>query len=268
MIAYEDIVTNATGTFPDTVAQNVSAPGAGDGTEFVAATVDDTWGFHQALLDYAGLTPDAVTEAPGTSQMVEALKLCFGHPGEVVMWHGLEDPNTEWGCKLLPLEGQCVKVADYADLLAAVYVGDGNNADYPAYYRCDNSDGSVRNTAGIYMRLADMRGIFVRGYDPTAENDPEGDVRAFPGGIDYGPAYLPFQSSALIEHTHPLETDLGKEATGIGCTAPAGGVTRIFMEYAGGSGDNTLQTQAITDVNTDSHETRPLNVLVKFCIRY
>ena len=263
MIKYEDIVNNATGTFPGTVAQNVSAPGAGDGTEFVAATVDDTWGFHQALLDYAGLTPDAVTEAPGTSQMVEALKLCFGHPGEVVMWHGVEDPNTEYGCKLLPLEGQCVKVADYADLLAAVYVGDGNNATYPAYYRCDNSNGTNRNVAGAYLRLADTRGMFVRGYDATGEYDPEGASRLFPGGMTDDS-----QPCAMQEHDHRIKTDDGNYAnTSVSyIMTPASGGTILFV--AGVAATDALETQALLGVETDEDETRPINVQVKFCIRY
>ena len=266
MIKYEDIVNNATGTFPGTVAKNVTTPGAGDGTEFVAAVLDDIWGWHQALLDYAGLTPDVVTEAPGTSQMVEALKFCFGHPGEVVMWHGVEDPNTEYGCKLLPLEGQCVAVANYADLLAAVYVGDGNNANYPLYYRCDNSNGTARNTAGIYLKLADMRGMFARGYDPTGENDPYGDTRRFPGGTI---AVLKSQACALEKHDHALYTDTGSffsncpSAYVIGAPAPG---TTIFQ--AGIENEYSLKTQTTEGAQTSDDETRPINVQVKFCIRY
>jgi hypothetical protein len=263
MIKYEDIVTNATGTFPDTVAQNVSVPGAGDGTEFVAATVDDTWGFHQALMDYAGLTPDAVTEAPGTSQMLEALKLCFGHPGEVVMWHGVEDPNTEYGCRLLPLEGQCVEVADYADLLAAVYVGNGNNATYPSYYRCDNSDGSVRNTAGAYLCLADMRGVFPRGYDATGENDPEGATRMFPGGISGEELN---QYDTLQKHIHAITCDDEFAVSTHLTEIPTGIENLIFRRGSGG--DYELIADTITGAATSADETRPINVQVKFCIRY
>ena len=268
MRKYVVSVNNATGTFPGTVAQNVSAPGEGDGTEFVAATVDDTWGFHQALLDYAGLTPDAVTEAPGTSQMVEALKLCFGHPGEVVMWHGVEDPNTEHGCKLLPLEGQCIKARDYADLFGAVYVGDGNNATYPAYYRCDNVNGTNRNVTGIYLRLADTRGMFVRGYDATGENDPDGASRLFPGGMTAQPQNLDSQPCSMQEHDHRIKTDDGNYAnTSVSYTmTPAPGGTLLFVAEVAAT--DALETQALLGVATDADETRPINVQVQFCIRY
>jgi hypothetical protein len=264
MLAYEDIVTNATGTFPDTTAQNVSVPGAGDGTEFVAAVLDDTWGFHQALLAYAGITPDDVTEAAGTSQMVEALKKCFGHPGEVVMWHGVEDdPYAEFGCKLIPLEGQCIAVADYPDLVEAVYVGDGNNATYPLYYRCDNSNGTVRNTAGVYLKLADMRGMFVRGYDATGENDPDGATRRFPGWTGTFSEYQPF---SLQTHVHEITCDDGFAVSTHLTEFPAG--IEDLPSRRGGGGDYELIADNITvgDHNTD--ETRVSNVQVKFCIRY
>jgi hypothetical protein len=73
MIDYAAVFTNYTGAFPNIEAQNVSAPGAGDGTEFVAALVNDIWGRAQALLDYAGLSPDGVQEAPDTAQFLTAL---------------------------------------------------------------------------------------------------------------------------------------------------------------------------------------------------
>jgi hypothetical protein len=266
MIAYEDIVTNATGTFPDTTAQNVSIPGAGDGTEFVAAVVDDIWGFHQALLDYAGMTPDDVTEAAGASQMVEALKQCFGWPGEVVMWHGVEDdPNAEFGCKLIPLEGQCITVADYPDIVEAVYVGDGNNATYPVYYRCDNSNGTTRNTAGAYLRLADTRGVFVRGYDPTGENDPDGASRLFPAGKTISDL---MQECSMQEHDHRIKTDGGYYAnSSVAYTmTPAPGGTIVFVAEVAASDE--LETQALLGVEDNADETRPINFQVKFCIRY
>jgi hypothetical protein len=155
-------------------------------------------------------------------------------------------------------------VADYPELAAVVYVGDPRNPTAPFYYRCTVSDGTGRATDGEYIRLADARGMFLRGYDITGENDPEGATRYFPGGVDESEN----QGFALQSHTHPIETDLGKESTGIGCTAPAGGATRIFMEYEGGSADNTLSTQPIEDAEVSDDETRPVNIQVKICIRY
>ena len=79
MIDYQTSFVNTDGVaFPDTEAVNVSAPGAGDGTEFVALMVNDIWGRAQALMDRAGLTPDGVTEAPGTAQIIEAIGKGFG----------------------------------------------------------------------------------------------------------------------------------------------------------------------------------------------
>ena len=78
MIDYLASFTNTNGSaFPDTLAINATGAGTGDGTEFVKLMVDDFWGARQALLDAAGLTPDSVTEAPDTSQLLESIRLIF-----------------------------------------------------------------------------------------------------------------------------------------------------------------------------------------------
>ena len=88
MIDYGATFTNYSGAFPNFEAVNVSAPGAGDGTEFVAALVNDIWGRAQALLDYAGMSPDGVQEAPDTAQILTALYKGYGiGPGiGVIYW--------------------------------------------------------------------------------------------------------------------------------------------------------------------------------------
>jgi hypothetical protein len=62
----KDYLTEFTQTdgdaFPDTGAINASGAGATDGTEFIAALINDIWGARQAAMDVAGLTPNAVEE--------------------------------------------------------------------------------------------------------------------------------------------------------------------------------------------------------------
>ena len=182
MIDYVAVFTNTNSlAFPDTLTVNASGPSATDGTELVKLFGDDLWGARQAVIDYAGLTPDGVTEAPGTSQLVEALQLGFGgSPGFVQEWNLASDPATT-GHRCLFLQGQGILRANFAALDDAVYVGDGNNAAVAAgggfYYRADNANGTSPDITGIYLILPDRRGVVARGLDVAASIDPDGAAR-------------------------------------------------------------------------------------------
>lgn len=163
MIDYAATFTNYTGSFPDIEAVNVSAPGAGDGTEFVAALVNDIWGRAQALLDYAGLTPDGVQEAPDTAQILEAIGKGYGvGPGIGVIYWKNGTPATN-GDRVILLQGQVITIANYPLLAAAVYVGDANNATAPAFYKTSDAGGTTRSTAGTYMVMPDTRAVSLKG---------------------------------------------------------------------------------------------------------
>lgn len=256
MYKYEDTHTNVSGTFPNTLAINVTTPGAGDGTEYIAAQVNDNWGFHQALMDYASLTPDSVTEAPGTSQMVEAMQKGFGHPGEVCFWHGQADPAT-LGIRLLVLEKQGILRADYPDLDAAVYCGDGNNPTWDYYYRADDAAGTSRNTAGIYLILPDSRGCTIRGYDPTNLRDPLGSVRKFPD----------IQTGAIVDHGHKLQSETTDKYANIDQWDKTAGTYPVWVPSAT-EGSDALRAKTITGGYVISTENRMVNLGVKICVRY
>ncbi len=59
----------------------------------------------------------------------------------------------------LQLHGQLILVAEFSELVQKAYVGDSENDSSEYCYRCDNSDGTGRNTAGIYFKLPDARGL-------------------------------------------------------------------------------------------------------------
>lgn len=163
MIDYSAVFTNYTGVFPNLEAVNVSAPGAGDGTEFVAALVNDIWGRAQALLDYAGLSPDGVQEAPDTAQMLTALSKGYGiGPGIGVIYWKNGTPAAN-GDRVILLQGQVISIASYPLLAAAVYVGDASNATAPAFYKTSDSGGTTRSTAGTYMVMPDTRAVSLKG---------------------------------------------------------------------------------------------------------
>ena len=73
MIDYATIFTNFSGAFPNIVAVNASGGGATDGTEYIKAFIDDLWGENQAVMDFAGFTPNAAAEAAGASQRLDAI---------------------------------------------------------------------------------------------------------------------------------------------------------------------------------------------------
>lgn len=163
MIDYAATFTNYSGSFPDIEAVNVSAPGAGDGTEFVAALVNDIWGRAQALLDYAGLTPDGVQEAPDTAQILKAIGKGYGvGPGIGVIYWKNGTPATN-GDRVILLQGQVITIANYPLLAAAVYVGDANNGTAPAFYKTSDAGGTTRSTAGTYMVMPDTRAVSLKG---------------------------------------------------------------------------------------------------------
>lgn len=259
MIDYRTVFTNTDGVaFPNTKAVNVTTPGAGDGTEFIAAGVNDSWGFHQALMDYAGLTPDSVGEAPGTSQMVEAMRRSFGAPGEVVLWHGQADPAT-LNLRLLILQGQTVLMANYPLLDAACYVGDTNNSDlnYKGYVHTSDIGGTIRDTAGPYLLLPECRGLALRGWDPTGIHDEFGATRKFPDR----------QWHALEVHEHEIQSGTsGDYAKVMDYDLHGGGNDTIEM-LPGDTGDR-LRATAVEDTSSSNLETRMKNYSVKICVRY
>ena len=163
--------------FPDTEAVNSSGAQATDGTEFVKIMIDNwMFGRQQALLNHVGLTPNGVAEADGASQELLALQRMGMHPGQGIFafWN---DIPTNLGIRVLMLTGQGILRANYADLDAAVYVGDTDNPTASVFYHADDAAGTIRNTAGVYLILPDARGQTIRGLDLAAAVDPDGASR-------------------------------------------------------------------------------------------
>lgn len=201
MIDYLASFTNTNSVaFPDTEAVNVSAPGAGDGTEFVALLVNDIWGRAQALMDYAGLTPDGIMEAPGTAQIIEALCKGLGvGPGMGVMYWKNDTPAA-LGDRVLLLQGQVILIATYPLLAAAVYCGDANNATAPAFYKTSDAGGTTRDTGGNYLVLPDTRGLSLKGVGNATVNTR----------TKTGPAALgEVQEDQMQGHIHPATVSDG-----------------------------------------------------------
>lgn len=262
MIDYQaNFNTNGT-AFPNTAAINVSTPGAGDGTEFKALMVNDHWGARQNLMSFAGLTPNAASEAFGLSQFYTCLLYLCMPVGTIIMSHSNSNPTT-LGYRFLNLAGGGVLRTLYPDLDAACYVGDSLNGTADYWYRSDDAAGTSRNIAGIYLQLADMRGAFPRGYDPSATRDPDGSSRIFPD----------FQQFAFQTHLHEVTTIATALNAVANRTLDAGST---FTGFEAISSSSTIRLRAnenivkfgAPDVEFNVDETRACNVQVKYWVRY
>ncbi len=269
MIDYLASFTNTNAVaFPDTEAINATGPSTTDGTEFVKLMIDDAWGARQALMNYAGLVPDGVTEADGTAQMIEALQKGFGAPpGVGTEWSLASDPAVT-GHRALLRQGQGILRASFPDLDSAVYVGDGNNAAVAAgggaFYRADDAAGTTPNIVGIYLILDDYRGVTDRGLDPAASIDPDGAGR-FLGDL---------QIDAMQGHHHLIERAISGTVTDVDIYDIDGGSGNPLA--SGNTGGSLLGTMSINVPSTDGvngtprtdSETRMYNRSVKKVIWY
>jgi len=156
------------GVFPDVLAINSTGAATQDGTEYIAEQINNgMFGPTQAMMDYAagGTNPDVgtvgvpngVTEAAGFSQLIEAMHKGFGiGPGVYKPYGKFLDPSVT-GDRILLLSGQGVLIASFPELVAATYVGDGNNPTAPFFYKSVLADGLTRDTAGPFFILPESR---------------------------------------------------------------------------------------------------------------
>lgn len=263
----------------DVAAKNAASATAIDGTPYNAAKVDNDWGWQQALLEYAGLTANGVTETKTASQLLDALKVTMSPPGTIVMGGWNDDPVT-LGYRLLLLDGSGILVANYPDLVSACYVGDANNSAAAAagggYYKATDAAGTTPNISGTYFILPDTRGQTVRGLDAVGSVDPDGASR-YLGDI---------QGFALETHNHlvvqnfsyPSQNILGASLIEEGTITPTDFVglrenvssgTVSASEFEIGEDMTSHSASAIDPKGVvDEDETRMTNFSVQFAIRY
>ena len=286
-------IANTSGSFPSVVAANESPAGAKNGTIFTKDGIDDIFGFGQALMAAANLTPDGVSESASASQRLLAVKRIAGHPGEVVAWAGVAPDPSAVDIRLLPCQGQRVDRNVYTELDDAVWVGASLNAGAPAYNRWTTATGGTTSVSGNYLQLPDYRGIFLRGLDVGGSRDVDG-ASSVVG--DY-------QIDSLINHEHglwgtgptgyPYYAEYATINVTTGATAlnyltytSSSGRTNLPPWVASGSTAGWLGAGAVpggfvsntNQLNTLSGsrgvtvpirtENRPQNSAVIFCIRY
>jgi len=216
--------------------------------------VNNIWGYFQALMNQAGLTPNGLQEAYNASQLLTASQLLFGAaPGD--LYQSLVQNPATLGVRALILTGQVITIASYPNLVANTYIGDTNNPNtaYQYFYKCSDAGGTTRSTSGTYYQLPDFRGVFLRGLDIGGTRNPNG-TSDFLGN---------FRSFAMQGHHHAF---VG------GLFAASGSGTTWNLVAAGSAGDDSIKSPT-TDgthgavINVDS-ETRPMQGVIQIGIRY
>jgi hypothetical protein len=252
--------------FPGTLARDSSGALSTDGTEFIAAMVNDyMFGIMQALLAYTGQTPNGTVEGPSNSQYLEAHRRAFGTPGEVVAAAINGDPAT-LGLRLIKLIGQGIVRANYPLLDAIVYVGDANNAAVAAasgkFYRADNANGTSPNVAGAYLILPDMRGLVIRGLDTPHAVDPDGATRKL-GHKQLDSFQGHRHKAAVLDTPKNWVSSLGEGSSVAGNSVSITGATTKEVHT-----DSPNIVDGSNGTPRPSTETRMVNCALDFYIRY
>jgi hypothetical protein len=147
-------------------------------------------------------------------------------------------------------------MADYVRLDDSVYCGNGANPTAPAFWHASDTPGTIRNTAGPYLVLPDLRGQFVRGLDLAAAVDPGGAGRVA----------ATVQAESIKQHEHDKIYEGAGEFKGNNKGFGAGAIETPTVEGAG----NSLNTGATgSGIGAGvTNETRPVNMAFTWCIRY
>jgi len=271
----ESVNTYVTGTFPDAVADNSSGVATADGFEFIAEWINNSViGNQQDWMNYAGLTPNGVTESDGFSQVREAVQLGHGiGPGKAVIWLLDDDPSVT-GDRVLLLEGQGVLIASYPLLDAVSWVGDAGGTHNAAvktgggfFYRSSDAAGTTPNAVGPYLQLPESRGYAMRVLDTAATIDPDGASR-FLGDVQV-------DAMQRITGEHAANVNAGPIRSGGGDQVGVftdGTVRAQVVEITVAAGFNLLFDSSLSVspnvAKTDDIETRMSNFSIKLGITY
>ena len=241
--AFPGKIAAATPAFPYGKARDVSSPGAGDGTPWVALLLNDVFGFQQALLDAPAvpLVPSGTPDEVGASQYVDALGTFIDEKiaaapspsqipaGATILWHTATAPSG-----YLELDGSAINRITYADLFAAIgtFYGVGDGA--------------------TTFDLPDSRGEFLRGWDHGAGNDPDAAGRTDRGDGTTGDNIGTKQADAFESHIHTTNASISSD----------GNSGSQVMQ------DNLNNATPVPTNATGGNETRPRNIYVMYCIKY
>ena len=155
---YPGKITPASAEYPYGKARNITLPGDGTGTPWEAALVNDIFGFQQALLSEADITPTGDPEEVGASQYLKSIKTIFSQKVDFV---------ADMVAKTELAVGDLVTTKNYKEAL------DGGSNTYEIV-----AGGTGTADGGLYIDLDNglqARGLFESGIAFAAQYGAVGD---------------------------------------------------------------------------------------------
>jgi hypothetical protein len=166
--------------------------------------------------------------------------------------------------RVLPLNGQWIRVADYPDLVSRFYVGNAKNASAPWWYKFTDTsdpDGS-RSTAGQYIRVQDVQGLHLRAAGQNSKERMADDTPYDGGSIG---AFGADRMQVIKGNTGVKFANSGASAAANSALYAAG------SEVGGGGGAALYMSTVMLDSSRAARtgpETNPAYIAVYVCLAY
>lgn len=128
-----------------------------------------------------------------------------------------------------------------------------------------------------YYQTPDLRGMFIRGYDPDSEFDADSNLRYTNVSNLYGNNIGTYEIDSILQHSHGVSdsghfhnaaASMGGSFAGVGAGSPNVIHIDIGSPSSGTSSSTASATTGVTIQSTGSYEVAPFNAYVKFIIKY
>lgn len=158
---YPGKITPSSADYPYGEARNITTPGDGKGTPWEAALVNDLFGFQQAILSAASITPSGTPEKATVSQYFNALKALIGRRFDLIADAlGATDLNIG---EVVAIDTYTASAGFIRTLYDVVASGTGTADGYE--YFDDTIDGS---TFQLKLKIPHFVSSNMKGVDDTA----------------------------------------------------------------------------------------------------
>ena len=131
-----------------------------------------------------------------------------------------------------------------------------------------SDDGSGTTRFHSEMKVPDLRGMFIRGWDHAAATDPDAATRTDRGDGTTGDYVGTKQADEVEAHTHG---NSGAHTHDVNTSTVANGTSRVQGRAAGGAVDNVVANAAASrtheHTSVGGNENRPVNMNMMYIIK-